>query len=202
MTDVAFRFASDPPGSVRGLGMEDVGTAERWAPAWWAVFLIGLVMWAAAFAVARLTRNVILLPTIVLLGSFLVPVTGVIWYLDHDPSPALSPRRILVAFIIAGTFGVLGASLLEYWLVSAGILGALEVGFIEEAVKAIFIVVVASGIRSFHVRDGMVLGATVGFGFAALEGSGYALASLFVVQGGQLYLALTSVVVTELIPRV
>jgi RsiW-degrading membrane proteinase PrsW (M82 family) len=179
--------------------MEEVGTAERWAPAWWAVFLIGLVMWVAAFAVARLTRNVILLPTIVLLGSFLVPVTAVIWYLDHDPSPALSPRRILVAFIIAGTFGVLGASLLEYWLVSAGILGALEVGLIEEAVKGAFIVVVALGIRPFHLRDGMVLGATVGFGFAALESSGYALASLFVVQGGQLYLSLTSVVVTELI---
>jgi RsiW-degrading membrane proteinase PrsW (M82 family) len=179
--------------------MEEVGTAERWAPAWWAVFLIGLVMWAAAFAVARLTRNVILLPTIVLLGSFLVPVTAVIWYLDHDPSPALSPRRILVAFIIAGTFGVLGASLLEYWLRTAGILGSLEVGLIEEAVKGAFIVVVALGIRPFHVRDGMVLGATVGFGFAALESSGYALASLFVVQGGQLYLSLTSVVVTELI---
>jgi protease PrsW len=177
----------------------EAGTAERWAPSWWAVFLIGLVMWAAAFGVARLTRNVILLPTIVLLGSFLVPVTAVIWYLDHDPSPALSPRRILVAFIIAGTFGVLGASLLEYWLVSAGTVGALEVGVIEEAVKGAFIAVVALGIRSFHVRDGMVLGATVGFGFAALESSGYALASLFVVQGGELYLSLTSVVVTELI---
>jgi RsiW-degrading membrane proteinase PrsW (M82 family) len=174
-------------------------TAERWAPPWWAVFLIGLVMWAAAFAVARLTRNVILLPTIVLLGSFLVPVTAVVWYLDHDPSPALSPRRILVAFIIAGVFGVLGASLLEYWLVSAGVLGSLEVGLIEEAVKGIFIVIVALGIRPFHVRDGMVLGATVGFGFAALESSGYALASLFVVQGGQLHLSLTSVVITELI---
>ncbi|HEX9096492.1 MAG TPA: PrsW family glutamic-type intramembrane protease [Candidatus Dormibacteraeota bacterium] len=174
-------------------------TAERWAPPWWAVFLIGLAMWAAAFAVARVTRNVILLPTIVLLGSFLVPVTAVVWYLDHDPSPALSPRRILAAFIIAGVFGVLGASLLEYWLVSVGILGSLEVGLIEEAVKGVFIVVVALGIRPFHVRDGMVLGATVGFGFAALESSGYALASLFVVQGGQLYLSLTSVVITELI---
>src|SRR6267143_355045 len=156
-------------------------------------------MWAAAFGGARLPRNVILLPTIVLLGSFLVPVTAVVWYLDHDPSPALSPRRILAAFIIAGVFGVLGASLLEYWLVSVGILGSLEVGLIEEAVKGVFIVVVALGIRPFHVRDGMVLGATVGFGFAALESSGYALASLFVVQGGQLFLSLTSVVVTELI---
>ncbi|MEA2636938.1 MAG: protease PrsW [Chloroflexota bacterium] len=156
-------------------------------------------MWLAAFAVARVTHNIILLPTIVLIGSFVVPVTAVVWYLDHDPSPALSPRRILAAFIIAGVFGVLGASLLEYWLVSVGFLGSLEVGLIEEAVKGVFIVVVALGIRPFHVRDGMVLGATVGFGFAALESSGYALASLFVVQGGQLYLSLTSVVITELI---
>src|SRR3989441_2641665 len=156
-------------------------------------------MWAAAFAVARLTHNVILLPTIVLLGSFLVPVTAVVWYLDHDPSPALSPRRILAAFIIAGVFGVLGATLLEYWLVSVGILGSLEVGLIEEGVKGFFIVLVALGLRTFHVRDGIVLGATVGFGFAALESSGYALTSLFMVQGNVLYLSLTSVVITELI---
>jgi RsiW-degrading membrane proteinase PrsW (M82 family) len=156
-------------------------------------------LWAATFVVARLTRNVILLPTIVLLGSFLVPVTAVVWYLDHDPSPALSPRRILAAFIIAGVLGVLGASLLEYWLVPGGNLGPFVVGLIEELVKGLFIVVVALGIRPFHIRDGMVLGATVGFGFAALESSGYALVSLFVVQGGTLYLSLTSVVVTELI---
>src|SRR5207245_7818771 len=126
-------------------------------------------MWAASFAVASLTHNVILLPTIVLLGSFLVPVTAVIWYLDHDPSPALSPRRILVAFIIAGVFGVIFASLLEYWLVSVGILGALEVGLVEEAVKGVCIIVVDIGIRQFHVRDGMVFGATGGFGCSPLR---------------------------------
>jgi RsiW-degrading membrane proteinase PrsW (M82 family) len=37
----------------------------------------------------------------------------------------------------------------------------------------------------------------VGFGFAALESSGYALASLFVVYQHRLYLSLDSVVVTE-----
>jgi RsiW-degrading membrane proteinase PrsW (M82 family) len=150
-------------------------------------------------AVGRVTHNVILLPTIVLLGSFLVPITAVVWYLDHDPSPALSPRRIVTAFLIGGVMGVLGASLLEYWLVRIGLIGAFEVGLIEEFVKAVFIVVVALGISRFHIRDGMVLGATVGFGFAALESSGYALASLFVVQGNQLILSLNSVIFTELV---
>jgi RsiW-degrading membrane proteinase PrsW (M82 family) len=48
----------------------------------------------------------------------------------------------------------------------------------------------------------MVLGAAVGFGFAALETSGYALASLFVVQGQQLFPSLPSVVFTELVRAV
>jgi RsiW-degrading membrane proteinase PrsW (M82 family) len=174
-------------------------SAERWAPPWWAVFVVGLLLWIATVAVGRVTHNVILLPTIVLLGSFLVPITAVVWYLDHDPSPALSPRRIVTAFLIGGVIGVLGASLLEYWLVRVGLIGAIEVGLIEELVKAVFIVVVALGISRFHIRDGMVLGATVGFGFAALESSGYALASLFIVQGNQLILSLNSVIFTELV---
>jgi RsiW-degrading membrane proteinase PrsW (M82 family) len=173
--------------------------SPRWAPPWWAVFLIGLGLWAATIGAAYLTRDLLLLPTIIVLGSFLVPVTAVVWYLDHDPSPALSPQRILTAFIIAGVVGVLGASLLEYFLVVAGGLGHLEVGLIEEFVKGVLIVFVAWGISTFHTRDGMVLGAAVGFGFAALESSGYALVSLFVVQGNQLSLSLTSVVFTELI---
>src|SRR2546421_8840618 len=117
-------------------------TAERWAPPWWAVFLGGLVLWGATIAVARITHNIILLPTIVLLGSFLVPITAVVWYLDHDPSPALSPRRIVTAFLIGGVMGVLRASLLEYWLVRGGLVGSFEVGVVEEVVKGGVIVLV------------------------------------------------------------
>src|SRR5436305_9722347 len=109
-------------------------TRHVWAPRWWLVFPIGLVLWVATVADTFYTNNLILLPTVVLLGSFLVPVTAVVWYLDHDPSPELSPRRIVSAFLIAGVLGVLGASVLEYYLISVGLLGNLEVGLIEEFV--------------------------------------------------------------------
>jgi RsiW-degrading membrane proteinase PrsW (M82 family) len=179
---------------------ENINKSRSSAPRWWLVLPIGLALWAATVATSFFTSNLILLPTIVLLGSFLVPVTGVVWYLDHDPSPALSPRRIVLAFIIAGVMGALGASLLEFWFVyGPGPLGYLKVGLIEEFVKGVAIVLFALGLRSYSTRDGMVLGATVGFGFAALESSGYALVSLFVVQGGHLYLSLQSVVFTELV---
>ena len=176
---------------------------QAWAPRWWAVLLIGLALWAAALGAMYLTGNIILLPTIVLLGSFLVPVTAISWYLDHDGSASLSPRRVVSAFIIAAVLGLIAASLLEFWLVyGTGPIGLLKVGFIEEFVKGTAIVLLAIGLRSYPTRDGMVLGATVGFGFAALETSGYALASLFVVQGQQLFLSLPSVIFTELVRAV
>src|ERR1700737_4020785 len=180
--------------------MKKLKAGPAWAPRWWAVLLIGVALWVAATGTMFVTRDIILLPTIVLLGSFLVPVTAIVWYLDHDGSPALSPRRIVSAFIIAGVLGLIVAALLEFWLVyGPGTIGMLKVGFIEEFVKGAAIIPLALGPRSYATRDGMLLGATVGFGFAALETSGYALASLFVVQGQQLVLSLPSVVFTELV---
>jgi protease PrsW len=181
-------------------GAAKTAKGQGWAPPWWAVLLIGLALWILTVGAAFFTGNLILLPSIVLLGSFLVPVTAVVWYLDHDPSPALSPQRIVTAFIVAGVLGILVASLVEFWFVyGPGPLGFLKVGLIEEFVKGAAVVLVALGIRSFATRDGIVLGATVGFGFGALESSGYALASLFVVQGQHLTLSLTSVIFTELV---
>jgi RsiW-degrading membrane proteinase PrsW (M82 family) len=170
---------------------------QAWAPRWWAVFLIGLALWGAAVGSVFVTGDIIILPTVFLLGSFLVPVTAVVWYLDHDPSPILSPRRIVSAFLVAGVLGLLAAAFLEYWLVyGPGLRGNLKVGLIEEFVKGVAIVALAMGLRSYTRRAGMVLGATVGFGFAALESSGYALAALLVAQGQQL--SFSDVVITEL----
>jgi RsiW-degrading membrane proteinase PrsW (M82 family) len=175
------------------------GTGQTWAPRWWAVFLIGLALWGAAVGSVFVTGDIIVLPTVFLLGSFLVPVTAVVWYLDHDPSQVLSPPRIVTAFLVAGVLGLLAAAFLEYWLVyGPGLRGNLKVGLIEEFVKGVAIVALAMGLRSYTRRAGMVLGATVGFGFAALESSGYALAALLVAQGQNLTLSFSDVVITEL----
>src|SRR5258708_40140249 len=128
-----------------------------WAPRWWAVFLIGLALWIATIGAAYLTTNLILLPTIVLIGSFLIPVTAVVWNLDHDPSPELSPRRILGAFIVAGVVGVLGASVLEYYFVGGGVTGFLAVGLIGAFVEGLVILGVAWGIHSYRTNGGLVL---------------------------------------------
>jgi RsiW-degrading membrane proteinase PrsW (M82 family) len=168
-------------------------------PSWQRVFLIGLLLWVASVVVTDLTGNVNLIPTVVLLGSFLVPVTAIIWYLDHYESPTLSPSRIFYAFIVGGVLGILAASLLEAYLIIGGLLAYVGVGLIEEGVKLAALFLVARGLIQFVTRDGIVLGATIGFGFGALESAGYAFNALVVPQGPGVVLSLGNLVQTELV---
>jgi RsiW-degrading membrane proteinase PrsW (M82 family) len=140
-----------------------------------------------------------MIPTVVLLGSFLVPATAVIWYLDHYRSDVVTPSLAARAFIVGGTIGVIAASVLEAVLLGGGLLLFLGVGLIEEFVKLLGLVLVARGLQRYTVRDGIVLGAAVGFGFAALESSGYAFNSLFVREGHSVVLSLGGLVSTEVL---
>ena len=168
-------------------------------PGWRTVFGTGLVLWLASVLVTGLTGNLTMIPTVILLGSFLVPVTAVVWYLDHYQSAELNPWRVLSAFLVGGVLGVLAASVLEAWLLSDGVLVYFGVGLLEELAKLLALLVVARGMARHTVRDGIVLGAAVGFGFSALETSGYAFGALLVREGAQVRLSLGSLVFTELL---
>ena len=168
-------------------------------PSWKQVFITGLVLWFASVLVTGLTSNLNMIPTVILLGSFLVPATAVVWYLDHYQSAELNPWRVLSAFLVGGVLGVLAASILEAWLLNDGLLVYLGVGFLEEFAKLLALLIVARGIAKHTVRDGIVLGAAVGFGFAALESSGYAFSALLVREGSAVRLSLGSLVFTELL---
>lgn len=165
----------------------------RWR--WLSVLGAGLLLWVVSVLVAGITQNLNLIPTVVLLGSFLVPVVAVVYYFDHQASRLLTAQRIFYTFVAGGVLGVLAASLLES-LVVGGLLARLAtVGLLEELAKFLALVVVSRGLAEYTRRDGIVLGATVGFGFAALESSGYALTALFSQQG----LSLLSLVSTEVL---
>jgi protease PrsW len=166
-------------------------------PSWWSVLVTGFGLWIASVLVTALTSNLNMIPTVVLLGSFLVPVTAIVWYLDHYDSPIITPRVIFSTFIVGGVLGVLAASLLESWLVSDTPVLYAAVGLIEEFAKILALVFVARRLPHYATRDGIVLGAAVGFGFGALESSGYALNALFVAQGHRVALSLGSLVFTE-----
>ena len=106
------------------------------------VFFSGLALWILAVLVTGLTRNPNLIPTVVLVGSFLIPATAVIYYLDHLPSPTVSAQRVFIAFLYGGVLGVLAASLLEAWLLQDGPLVYVGVGLIEEFAKVLALLLI------------------------------------------------------------
>ncbi|GAA3122431.1 MULTISPECIES: PrsW family intramembrane metalloprotease [Nonomuraea] len=162
---------------------------------WLRIFLTGLVLWLATVVVTGWTGNSNLVPTVVLFGSFLVPVTFVVWAYGRGRSPAVTVELLFQAFVIGGVLGVLGASLLESWLIRPSLLMYVLVGLIEEGVKLAALVFVTRRVARRSIKDGVVLGATVGFGFAAFESAGYAFNALFTSEG----LSLSQLVETEVL---
>jgi RsiW-degrading membrane proteinase PrsW (M82 family) len=169
--------------------------AQHVLPAWAKVLPIGLALWVATVVVTFATSNAALVATIILLGSFLIPVTFVVYAFGHADE-VLTAQRIFTAFICGGVLGVLGATVLEVALLRhPSSLSYVGVGLIEEAVKLAALWLLARHLPRYTLRDGMVLGAAVGFGFAALESAGYAFLALFGSNG----LSLLSVVETEVL---
>jgi protease PrsW len=162
---------------------------------WLGMFVGGVALWVATVAATFITENANLIPTIILLGSFLVPVSFVAYAFAHADE-VVTAQRLLTAFVYGGVLGVLGASILEAeFLRSPSTASYLYVGLIEEVVKLAALWLLARRLPRYTMRDGIVLGATVGFGFAALESAGYAFNALFTNSG----LSLMNLVETEVL---
>ena len=174
---------------------DTTAAAARPRRSWLRMFLTGLALWVAAVVIMFGTGNANLIPTVVLLGSFLVPVTFVAWAFERRETGEITAGLILSTFVTGGVLGVLGASVLESFLLHPSPWLFFGVGLIEEAVKLGALMVLTRHPRARTLRDGMILGAAVGFGFAAFESAGYAFTALFSVDG----LSLVQLVQTEVL---
>jgi RsiW-degrading membrane proteinase PrsW (M82 family) len=162
---------------------------------WLRVFLTGLVLWVLTVVVTFLTGNPNLVPTLVLLGSFLVPVSFVVWAFGRRHSGEVNAELLFSTFVSGGVLGVLASSVLESYLLHPSTVLFFGVGLIEEAAKLTALAFLARNLTHKYARDGLILGAAVGFGFAAFESAGYAFTALFTESG----LSLMQLVQTELL---
>jgi RsiW-degrading membrane proteinase PrsW (M82 family) len=151
---------------------------EGW---WWKALLSGLSLWVATIVVTMTTHSNNLIPTLILVGSFLVPFCVVLFAVERI-SGAVRSLDVFMAFLLGGVFGVLGAALLESDLHPSPWLG-LRVALVEEFVKAALLVLVARSITPKTRMQGGLLGACVGAGFAGFESAGYAFNAAVTAHG-------------------
>lgn len=145
---------------------------------WLIILVVGAVVWLSSALVVALTEDTILVPTLLIVGSFFVPVAMVAFAMSRPSEGGLTGDALALGFFGGGTIGLMCAALTEVELLPTVVGTFVSVGLIEETAKGIVLVAVAHGVRSRGSRDGMVLGATVGAGFAAFESTGYALQAM------------------------
>ena len=145
----------------------------------WKLLLAGgLVTWLGAAVATEVTEDTILVPTVIIIGSFMVPVTMAAFALSRRREGYLTTEEVVLGFLLAGTLGVVATALLETYLLPSANGTFIAVGWIEEVGKGAVLLLVAHQVHHREPRDGMVLGAVVGAGFAAFESAGYAMQTL------------------------
>ena len=150
---------------------------------WLWVLLAGLGLFGVVLAVLLDTGDPLYLPSLLLLGSAVVPVTFTTFIDELPGSRRLSFGLLAIGAVLGGVIGTVLAGQLEFETIrTLGGLPTVLIGLIEESAKlAVPVAMLAR--RRPRAIDGLVLGVAVGSGFAALETMGYAFVELLHAHG-------------------
>jgi RsiW-degrading membrane proteinase PrsW (M82 family) len=151
---------------------------------WLQLLLSGLVLLFLVERTLVATSDPNYVPSAILLGAFLVPVTFTTYLYERLPSWDVPLPAIAICFVWGGVLGTVVAGTLEYDVIrTLGFLPKLGIGVIEEGAKLILPLVFYFLGRYRSEAAGIVLGVATAAGFAALETMGYGFVSLLGSKG-------------------
>ncbi len=146
---------------------------------WFQIFVGGLVLLFLVERTLLATQSLNYVPSVLLLGAFLVPVTFVAYLYERLPDWEVPLPPLAICFVWGGALGTVVAGTLEYDLLRGlELLALLGVGLIEEGAKLILPLIFYFHGRYRSERAGIVLGVATAMGFAALETMGYGFVTL------------------------
>ena len=151
---------------------------------WFQTFVSGLILLYLVERTLVDTSNPNYIPSVILLGAFLVPVTFLAYLYERLPTWEVALAPLAVCFLWGGVLGTVVAGTLEYDVARAlGFLPKLGIGLIEESAKLILPLVFYFLGRYRSEAAGIVLGVATASGFAGLETMGYGFVSLLQSKG-------------------
>jgi RsiW-degrading membrane proteinase PrsW (M82 family) len=149
---------------------------------WVQTLLGGLVLWIILDWATLESRNINLVPSLILLGACLGPVTFVTFV--YERVREVSWPSLAQCFVVGGVLGVAAASVLEYrTILELRALPTVAIGLIEELCKLIVPLAIFAAGRYRREADGLLFGVASGMGFAAFESMGYGLTALLASRG-------------------
>ncbi|WP_166442660.1 PrsW family glutamic-type intramembrane protease [Phragmitibacter flavus] len=140
-----------------------------------AVIVYAILLWGY-----RKFENPNLLPGIMLVGSFGVPIATLVLFFEVNVLKNLSVYRVIKGFMLGGVLALIGClflfEILSGW---NELLGASVAGLTEEPAKLLAAIWLVRQKNISNPLNGLLLGAAVGAGFAAFESAGYAFNIVF-----------------------
>ncbi len=151
---------------------------------WLLIVISGLVLLFLVERTLIATSDPNYIPSALLLGAFLVPVTFTTYLYERLPNWDVALPAVAICFIWGGALGTVVAGTLEYDVARAlGFLPKLGIGVIEEGAKLILPLAFYFLGRYRSEAAGIVLGVATAAGFAGLETMGYGLVSFLASKG-------------------
>lgn len=146
---------------------------------WIAVLVLGVGAYLLVLRTAVATQNINFIPSLLLLGSAVVPGTVLTFAATGGRRIVVSSGLLALVAVLGGIIGTVAAGTLEYdALRRLGALPMLFVGLIEEGAKLVVPLVVLLVSRHRGAAAGVVVGVASGMGFATLETMGYGFTAL------------------------
>ena len=149
----------------------------NWPTPWAFVRLLGMSLIAAAVFYWAYERfeNRLLLPGWLFVGSFGIPFSVLVFFIESNVLRNVSFYRVLSLMFLGGLMSLIfSLFLFEYTSFLSSWLGAMAAGIVEETGKLLAVVFFTRLWSRFGwTLNGLLFGAAVGTGFSAFETAGY-----------------------------
>ena len=159
-----------------------------WPKPWMFVRLLGLssLLFVSFLVLIQLFDGGNLLPGLIVVGSFAVPLSVLVFYFEVNSPRNVSLYLVIHCLLVGGLISLALTLLLEQTVGHLGDIGVVVdpvlIGVAEEAAKLLAVFLITSRLPAARypwILNGMLFGAAVGAGFACFESAGYAFFSLF-----------------------
>jgi protease PrsW len=137
------------------------------------IFLVVGLLYFGMFLGVEYFHNLYFLPGLITMGSFMVPLTMLIFFWEMNVPQNISIYKVVQILFGGGILSLITAAFLYKNL--ADNTGVIIIGIVEELAKLVVVLWFLRKGRYTYIFNGLLIGAAVGAGFAAFESSGYAL---------------------------
>ena len=144
------------------------------------VFLIFAIVFILLKVCWECFANINVIPGLIMVGAFTVPLTTIILFLEVNAFRNISLYQVVRNFLVGGCASMFVALILFSIFLQPDeqnltFINACIIGVVEELAKAIVIFfILKHSTQCKYILSALLIGASVGAGFAAFESAGYA----------------------------